>query len=238
MKSIPLIAATALLLGCGTATQRQEVHGGTPSPVSAVVRDTVAVIDSSALNELYRREKMLNERLQTAMELLRSYVEQEQVHNGHIITLRDSIAQLVEGQREQVEQLTTALLSLQDRIANYSNVVVSPAAPSAAKDSIVLLLEEQALLLSGQPQRLFTIGTDDSHDEVEVTNACQYGSYLLIALSSRSELTSVLLNGKEPIMADGKVFAYEQPSASRLQITATTAIGRQYKIMTTAKKLK
>jgi len=233
MRFLLHITAVMLLLGsCGTATRRQEVQPVRPQLVT--VKDTVTqlIVDSVVLEDFYRREKRLTDQLATAMALLRDYAAQEK-------ELQDSIT-LLTGEWEQlVLDLEISLLLLRDSMANYqyASDIVPVAQAVEERDSTVQQLEAKARWLAAQPRRLFIIGTDDSADEIEVTNACSHDNYLLIALSSRNELTSVLLNGSEPMATEGKIFAYTAPGTRNVQIEVATAAGRHYNIRTTIKKL-
>ncbi len=252
-----LFAAMLLLFGCGTspAPARQEAPPATAvAPI--IVRDTVVVVDSAALTDFSRRERRLNERLNTAMELLRSYVEQESRLNARMQGLLDSM-ELLRRQHLQHQHtgehhalnmatLEQALRALQDSMASITAataatvVEVAPAADSKGAADTIALLEEKAAWLASQPRRIYTIGVEDKLGEVEVTNAYGNINYLFIALSSSMGITAARYNGLLPVVVKNGVFVYAYPPyrlTSPNVLIEVTAGGQQYAIKTTRKKI-
>jgi len=225
---IPLIVAAMLLIGgCGVATQRQEIQPVLPQPVTVKDTVTLTVVDSTALRNFYRREKTLNDQLGTTMALLRDYVAQENRLNEHIQLLRDSMEQLIQLQHHAGEQ---------QQLRVVAEEVADEQIATKYQDSTTALLLAKAAWLSVQPRKTYSIGAEDNVHDVEVANACRFENYLFIALASQGEITSALLNGKEPIISTGRVFVYSYPATPRVFIEALIG-NRRYAIRTSLKKL-
>ena len=211
---------------------KKEVQPAVAPQPAVVIKDTVTVTlaDSTALKYFYRREKRLNDQLGTAMALLRDYVEQENRLNAYVQELRDSLGE----QRLMVAKLENTLQVIQDSL---TVVTAAPAVVAEVPtDTTIALLKAKAAWLAAQPRRIYSVGAEDNTADVEVANAYRVGNdYLLVALATQSDITSVQLNGSEPIVSNGNVFVYPLP-ASRVFIEALIG-SRRYAIRTSIKKL-
>lgn len=220
-----------MLVGC-SSRQEKTVVPTAPMVIHDTVNTVLYVTDSSALQattKYYQRERKKKDSVYSQNQYI--YLKKIVKLDSTMAVMQDSLVTL----KYENRRITAEIEKLQKQ-ATTPLTTIAPPEP----DSIKEMRTRMEWLLS-QERKIFTLGTEDKANDVEVTHVYTDADKIYVAIrTGEAAQASAAMNEKQALFAyktdNSQVFVFNYPQVDKIELNFTLN-SRQYKIQTTLKTL-
>ncbi|GHV64496.1 hypothetical protein FACS1894199_02880 [Bacteroidia bacterium] len=235
-KELYLISLLTVLAGC-TTNEPATVLPAVPVE-QVVVHDTIwqFVTDSTTLLANQAYQKKIHDNDSIYGQSLYAYLKELVALDSALAAIQDSLVAL----KEEYTSISSRATNLQRQLTD----ITQAAQMSAKRDSIEMYSRSEWML--AQERNIFTIGTEDKSNAVEITHVYADDKKIYIAIVTREDVADVTatMNGKPAVYTyatagfstDAHVLVFTAQPLDKIEMNFILN-NLEYKIVTTLKEL-